>query len=71
MIIFDLFYDKFCQGNYYPDEIRVGRFKAESIEDLDSKIDKLNTRSKYEESHYMIHIWHYNLINDEIIKYHK
>ena len=69
MIIFDLFYDKFCKGNYYPDEIRVGRFKAESIEDLDSKIDKLNTRSKYEESRYMPHNWHYELVNDEKIKY--
>ena len=69
MIIFDLFYDKFCQENYYPDEIRVGRFKAESIEDLDSKIDKLNTRSKWEESRYVPHNWHYELANDEKIKY--
>ena len=66
MIIFDLFYDKFCQENYYPDEIRVGRFKAESIEDLDSKIDKLNTRSKWEESRYVPHNWHYELANEEI-----
>ena len=66
MVIFDLFYDKFCQEDYYPDEIHVGRFKAESIEDLESKIDKLNTRSKWEESRYVPHNWHYELANEEI-----
>ena len=42
MITFDLFYDQFNQEDYYPDEIHVGRYKANSIEELESKIEKLN-----------------------------
>ena len=66
MVIFDLFYDKFCQEDYYPDEIHVGRYKANSIEELESKIEKLNKRSLWEESRYVPHNWHYELANEEI-----
>ena len=34
MINFELFYDQCNQGDYYPDEIHVGRYKANSIEEL-------------------------------------
>ena len=66
MVIFDLFYDKFCQEDYYPDEIHVGRYKANSIEELESKIEKLNKRALWEESRYVPHNWHYELANEEI-----
>ena len=66
MVIFDLFYDKFCQEDYYPDEIHVGRYKAHSIEELESKIEKLNKRALWEESRYVPHNWHYELANEEI-----
>lgn len=66
MVIFDLFYDKFCQEDYYPDEIHVGRYKANSIEELKSKIEKLNKRALWEESRYVPHNWHYELANEEI-----
>ena len=66
MIIFDLFYDKFCQEGYYPDELHAGRFKAESIEEIDSKIEQLNKRASWDESHYVPHNWHYKIVPEEI-----
>lgn len=66
MITFDLFYQKFCQDNYFPSELHAGRFKAESIEEIDSKIEQLNKRASWDESHYVPHNWHYEIVPDEI-----
>ena len=66
MVIFDLFYDKFCQEDYYPDEIHVGRYKANSIEELESKIEKLNKRALWEESRYLPQNWHYEIVDEEV-----
>ena len=66
MITFDLFYDQFNQEDYYPDEIHVGRYKANSIEELESKIEKLNKRALWEESRYVPHNWHYEIVDEEV-----
>ena len=66
MIIFDLFYDEFCQDSYFPNELHAGRFKAESIEEIDSKIEQLNKKASWDESHYVPHNWHYEIVPEEI-----
>ena len=66
MITFDLFYDQFNQEDYYPDEIHVGRYKANSIEELESKIEKLNKRALWEESRYLPQNWHYEIVDEEV-----
>lgn len=66
MVIFDLFYDKFCQDNYFPNRIHAGRFEAESIEEIDSKIERLNKRARWDESHYVPHNWHYEIVPEEV-----
>ena len=66
MIIFDLFYDEFCQDSYFPNELHAGRFKVESIEEIDSKIEQLNKKASWDESHYVPHNWHYKIVPEEI-----
>ena len=66
MITFELFYDQFNQEDYYPDEIHVGRYKANSIEELESKIEKLNKRALWEESSYSPQNWHYEIVDEEV-----
>ena len=66
MITFELFYDQFNQEDYYPDEIYVGRYKANSIEELEDKIEKLNKRALWEESRYLPQNWHYKIVDEEV-----
>ena len=66
MVTFELFYDQFNQEDYYPDEIHVGRYKANSIEELESKIEKLNKRALWEESRYLPQNWHYEIVDEEV-----
>ena len=66
MVIFDLFYDEFCQDNYYPSTKHAGRFEAKSIEEIDTKIERLNKRSRWDECHYAPHNWHYEIVPEEI-----
>ena len=66
MITFELFYDQFNQEDYYTDEIHVGRYKANSIEELESKIEKLNKRALWEESSYSPQNWHYEIVDEEV-----
>ena len=66
MVIFDLFYDEFCQDNYYPSTKHAGRFKAKSIEEIDTKIEWLNKRARWDESYYVPHNWNYEIVPEEV-----
>ena len=66
MITFELFYDQFNQEDYCTDEICVGRYKANSIEELEDKIEKLNKRALWEESRYLPQNWHYKIVDEEV-----
>ena len=66
MITFELFYDQFNQEDYYPEKIHVGRYKANSIEELEAKIEKLNKRTLWDESRYLLQNWHYEIIDEEV-----
>ena len=66
MITFELFYDQFNQEDYYPDEIHVGRYKANSIEELEAKIEKLNKRTLWDESRYLLQNWYYEIVDEEV-----
>ena len=66
MITFELFYDQFNQEDYYPKKIHVGRYKANSIEELEAKIEKLNKRTLWDESRYLLQNWHYEIVDEEV-----
>ena len=66
MITFELFYDQFNQEDYYPNKIHVGRYKANSIEELEAKIEKLNKRTLWDESRYLLQNWYYEIVDEEV-----